>query len=290
MKIIVVGASGLLGSALVPQLRSATHTVITLGRSSVSDYQCDVVNRELLSYAFEDLKPDLVINLVALTDVDLCEIDPRQAYLINVKSLENIVNWIEASEKKCHLIQISTDQVYDGNGPHSESQEMLGNYYAFSKYMAELMALRVPCTVLRTNFIGKSKCPGRVSFTDWVYSSILNKERIFLFNDVFFSPLTMKTLTDMISLVAIVKPQGVFNLGSRMGLSKSDFALLFADKLNIPSNNMEVVSIDDVDFMKTYRPKDMRMDVTKFEQIMGIKLPTLENEIDLLIGDYYEDA
>ena len=136
MKIIIVGASGLLGSALVPKLGSIHNTVITMGRSSVSEYQCDVRNKELLSHVFEELEPDIIINLVALTDVDLCEAFPRKAYLINVKALENIVNWIESSDKKCHLVQISTDQVYDGSGPHSESQEMLTNYYAFSKYMA----------------------------------------------------------------------------------------------------------------------------------------------------------
>ena len=290
MKIIIVGASGLLGSALVPKLGSIHNTVITMGRSSVSEYQCDVRNKELLSYVFEELEPDIIINLVALTDVDLCEAFPRKAYLINVKALENIVNWIESSDKKCHLVQISSDQVYDGNGPHSESQEMLTNYYAFSKYMAELIALRVPSTVLRTNFIGKSKCPGRGSFTDWIYGSSFKKERVFLFNDVFFSPLSMETLAEMISLVVMAKPQGVYNLGSRMGLSKSEFALLFADKLSLSFSNMEVISIDDVTFMKTYRPKDMRMDVTKFEQSLGIILPTLENEIDRLIGDYNEDS
>jgi hypothetical protein len=45
-----------------------------------------------------------------------------------------------------------------------------------------------------------------------------------------------------------------------------------------------------VAFMKTYRPKDMRMDVTKFELRLGIKLPTLENEINKITGDYDEKA
>jgi dTDP-4-dehydrorhamnose reductase len=98
----------------------------------------------------------------------------------------------------------------------------------------------------------------------------------------------MDTLAEMILLVIVIKPTGQFNLGSRAGLSKSTFALLFMEKLNIVSDNIEVTSIDDVTFMKTYRPKDMRMDVSKFERQLCITLPTLEDEITRVTGDYHE--
>jgi len=288
MKIVTLGASGLLGSMLIPALKSSGHNIVTVGRSPINDFNCDVGDLTSFRSLFNELQPDILINLVALTDVDLCESDPRQAFTVNVRTLENIVSWIENASKNCHLIHLSTDQVYDGVGPHSENDVMLGNYYAFSKYAAELVALRVASTILRTNFIGKSKCDKRVSFTDWIYKSIVNDEKIFLFNDVFFSPLAMQTLAEMICKVIELKPLGVFNLGSRSGLSKSGFGLLFAEKLNLATNCIKVSSIDDVTFMKTYRPKDMRMDVTKFEQCLGIKLPTLENEINRFTGDYDE--
>jgi len=290
MKIVAVGASGLLGSMLVPTLKSSGHNLVTVGRSPINDFKCDVGDLASVRSLFNELQPDILINLVALTDVDLCESDPRQAFTVNVRALENFVSWIESASKNCHLIHLSTDQVYDGVGPHSETDVALSNYYAFSKYASELAALRVASTILRTNFIGRSKCDKRVSFTDWIYKAIVNNEKIFLFNDVFFSPLAMETLSEMICKVIELKPQGVFNLGSRSGLSKSGFGLLFAEKLKFAKNCIKVSSIDDVTFMKTYRPKDMRMDVTKFELRLGIKLPTLENEINRVAGDYDEKA
>jgi dTDP-4-dehydrorhamnose reductase len=288
MKIVTVGASGLLGSILVPVLKLAGHNVVTVGRSATNHFRCDVGNLKSVSSLLDELQPDILINLVALTDVDLCESDPRQAFSVNVRVTENIVSWIESAVKNCHLVHISTDQVYDGTGPHSESDVMLSNYYAFSKYAAELAALRVASTVLRTNFFGKSRCNQRVSFTDWIYDSIVSSKKTLFFNDVFFSPLSMDTLAEMILLVIVIKPTGQFNLGSRAGLSKSTFALLFMEKLNIVSDNIEVTSIDDVTFMKTYRPKDMRMDVSKFERQLCITLPTLEDEITRVTGDYHE--
>ena len=288
MKIVTLGASGLLGSVLVPALKLAGHRTFTVGRSPANDFRCDVGDLESTSSLFDELQPDILINLVALTDVDLCESDPRQAFSVNVRAAENIVSWMKSTVNDCHLVQISTDQVYDGTGPHSEPDVILSNYYAFSKYSSELVALTVPSTILRTNFFGKSNCNQRVSFTDWIHESVVSNKKISLFNDVLFSPLSMSTLSEMICLVIDKKPVGVFNLGARSGLSKSAFAIFFMEKLNIVSDNIEVTTIDAVNFMKAYRPKDMRMDVTKFERRLCVSLPTLEDEIIRVIGDYNE--
>lgn len=288
MKMVVLGASGLFGSTLLPALRLAGYEVVTLGRSLASDHKCDVGNLKLLSGILDELEPDILVNLVALTNVDLCETDPKQAFLVNILIAENIVNWIESSARACHLIHISTDQVYDGCGPHTEQNVQLSNYYGFSKYAAELAALRINCTILRTNFFGKSKRNGRFSFSDWIYNSAVNQTKISVFNDVYFTPLSMSTLAEMVVLVASQKPIGIFNLGSREGLSKAEFALLFLNLMNLRIDNINIVSIDDVSFVKTYRPKDMRLNVAKFEQQLSIQLPTLCHEIQSTVGDYNE--
>jgi dTDP-4-dehydrorhamnose reductase len=288
MKIVVLGASGLLGTRLLPALSLAGYHVVTLGRSLGSDHKCDIGNLKNLSGVLDELEPDILINLVALTDVDLCESDPRQAFSVNLLITENIVRWVESSAKACHLIHISTDQVYDGCGPHSEQNVQLSNYYGFSKYAAELAVLRINSTILRTNFFGKSICDGRASFSDWIYNSAVNQSKISVFNDVYFSPLSMGTLVEMVMLVVSNRPIGIFNLGSRGGLSKSEFALSFLNLLKLNIDNIDIVSIDDVSFIKTYRPKDMRLNVTKFEHQLAIQLPSLHTEIQEIIGDYSE--
>lgn len=288
MKIVTIGASGLLGSVLVPALRLADYDVTSIGRSVDCDLRCDAGNLKSLFSVLNYLQPDVLINLVALTDVDRCESNPKQAFLVNLRTTENLVKWIESGIKVCHLVQISTDQVYDGQGPHYEDDVVLTNYYGFSKYASELAAQRVASTVLRTNFFGKSMTNKRTSFTDWIYTSVINGHKISLFNDVFFSPLSMETLVEMIILVVSKKPLGIFNLGSRSGLSKSDFAQFFMEKLNFEMQNVNIVSIDEVSFMKTYRPRDMRLQVEKFECDLDVVLPSLKSEINRVIGDYDE--
>ena len=71
--------------------------------------------------------------------------------------VKNIVNAVKRSQlnKNPHLIQISTDQIYSGKGPHKESKIKLINHYARTKYNGEKEALKIKSTILRTNFIGK---------------------------------------------------------------------------------------------------------------------------------------
>ena len=287
MKIAILGASGLLGSSLVPFLRNTSWKIYTIGRDPSNEYICDVVSRPQLDSILSLIKPNIIINLVALTDVDFCESNPNLAFLVNVSTVNNIVEWMNVN-KESHLIHISTDQVYDGNGPHLEPYPMLSNYYAFSKYTAEQVAIRVPSTILRTNFFGKSRCTNRSSFTDWIYESLTQEKKITLFNDVQFSPLSIQSLLSNLKLLISTKILGIYNLASKEGFSKSEFVIQFANELNLSLDNVDIKSINDVNFMKTYRPKDMRLNVDKYEKITKLKLPKLKDEINQVIGDYNE--
>jgi len=285
--IIVLGASGMLGSSLVPHLRRVGHKVSTVGRKKTSVVEVSINFKEKLSLekCLSKLKPDFIINLISLTNVDLCESNPSEAYQANVAIVERISNWINGADH-CHLIQISTDHVYNSGRLSVESDTDLTNIYSFSKYTGELVALRSPCTVLRTNFFGRSLCKGRSSFTDWIFSKMHLETKICLFDDVFFSPLSIKTLVKHIELVVAKPKRGVFNLGSRNGLSKYNFGCLFAEKLGYSSAVLLPTKIESANLLAR-RPSDMRMDSSKFIQAFNLAyMPTLEEEINSVIGDY----
>lgn len=288
MKILLFGSTGLLGSTLSPFLGARGYEVKTHSRSEGAQYQADLSDSMETNMLLGKIQPDVIINLVGLTDVDICETQPNQAYLVNVHTVENIANWIKQEKISCHLVHISTDQVYDGVNLHTEEPVTLTNYYAFSKYAGELAAASVPSTIFRTNFFGRSHCAKRVSLTDWIFRSLMNNDSIQVFNDVLFSPLSMSTLSEMIELSIRNKPVGVFNLGSHDGMSKADFAFAFADELGLSTLAMKRTATDQVTFLKTYRPKDMRMNSAKFEDAMGIKLPKLRDEIKLAAKEYRE--
>ena len=234
----------------------------------------------------DSVKPDIIINLVGLTSVELCEEQPNLAYLVNTKTVENIADWILDTKFPSHLIHISTDHIYDGPGIKSEETIDLKNMYAFSKYAAEISATSVKGTILRTNFFGKSKTVNRQSITDWVYMNLKSSKSIKVFDDVYFSPLSINTISELMPLIITKKIGGTFNLGSNSGMTKADFDFIFADKLALPTESMTRVNSSEFTSLKAERPKDMRMDCAKFEVHFELKLPNLIDEITSVVLEY----
>jgi len=290
VRVLVLGARGLLGSTLVPFLVTREYEVKTHSRHGDADLEGDLSRYPKAERVLSEAGPELIVNLVALTNVDQCEASPNEAYLTNVKTVENIVAWIRSQDIPPHLVHMSTDQVYDGEGPHAEERVMLRNYYAFSKCAGEIAAAGVPSTILRTNFFGQSRCAKRVSLSDWLFRSLSRGDAIEVFEDVLFTPLSMDTLSEIIELVMRKRATGVFNVGSCEGMSKADFAFAFAEEWNFATTTMARTSIDQGQFLKAYRPKDMRMDSSKFEKVFGVQLPLLRHEISRAAKGYYGEV
>jgi dTDP-4-dehydrorhamnose reductase len=286
-KIFVTGSQGFLGCTLVPYLRSCGHEVIAHSRNYEVAGGGDLRDPTQVRTVLEASPPDVIINLAALANVDECERNPQLAYLANVRIVENLAKWIRGTNNKCHLVQISTDQLYDNAGLHEESDITLTNYYGFSKYAGELAAVTVPSTVLRTNFFGPSRCSGRKSLSDWLVQSLNAGSPITVFDDVCFSPLSLQRLVEVIELVAVKKIDGIFNLGSREGMSKAEFAFRLADVMGLPIGSIRRGSSDEVS-LSAYRPKNMCMNVARFEKTFEVDLPTCAEEIQSMKVVYDE--
>lgn len=288
LRILVTGSNGLLGSSLVPLLRSRGHTVELHTRADPATHRADLERTAATRDLLDAVAPEIIVNLVGLTSVDLCETEPNRAYRANVRVVENIAGWVTAFGRGCHLIHLSTDQLYDGPGPHEEDDVTLTNYYAFSKYAGELAASAAEATILRTNFFGRSRAAGRLSLTDWLYAGLTRQEPLSVFEDVQFSALSTATVAEMIELTARVRPSGTYNVGAAAGMSKAQFAFRFAEAVGLPTGTLRASTSAAATFLKAYRPKDMRMDSARFERAVGTRLPDLRSEVLRAAGDYCE--
>lgn len=290
--VIVFGASGLLGASLVPVLRTRGYTVLTQSRYPNADLCLDPSDRKAVAAALALHRPAVVINLVAATNVDQCETQTELAWLANAGVVAAITEGILALEDspapRPHLVHISTDQVYCGSGPHSEDDAHPINVYGQSKYAGELLANRVGATVLRSNFYGRSRTVGRVSFSDWLVRSLREKTFITVFDDVKFSAIHIDTLCTIIIRSAELRPAGVFNAGCRDGMSKAGFAIALARALGLSTENVRVGTSADVT-QKARRPLDMTLNVARIEATFDLQCPNMLNEIEHTSKEYLND-
>lgn len=283
-KVIVFGAYGELGTFLCPLLETNGFKVLRQGRSQSAEIKLDPCYLESFGEKLEEEKPDYVINLIANTNVDECERSPITAFKSNVKSIENICKKIKPL-KSCHLIHISTDHVYGGKGPHMEEEAAPENVYALSKYSGEYPAINIGGTVLRINYVGKGLTGKKVTFSDWAILNLKRRSKITLFDDILFNPLDRETLSLSIIMALNKKTPGVFNLGSKGGISKASFILELGSMVGLSLENCEIGKSIDIN-SAVKRPKDMRMIVDKFERTFNYNLPDLKRVIKKVALEY----
>lgn len=285
---LILGSNGLLGSSVSPILSSSNESLVLHTRLGDNQFSADLQNLTEVNRLLKKTHPKKILNLAALANVDFCQ-DSSQAYLGNVKPIENIVNSIKQLNLKCYFINISTDHLYNAPADSKEENIDIVNNYAFSKYFGEIVAQKINSCSIRTNFFGKSLNKDKNSFTDWLFQKLANGDKIKVFKDVYFNPLYMPSMGRYIDLLSKIQPNGVFNIGSRMGLSKSNFAYIFAEELRLPRSKIESIRMSQADFIKSIRPKDMRMDVSKIESLLELKMPILADEIKLSALEYINE-
>ncbi|KAM5537638.1 hypothetical protein V8D89_008716 [Ganoderma adspersum] len=116
-RVIVTGASGVLGSAVYAAFKSAGNATLGLANSRSTDEltKLDLLDAEATERVFREFKPDWVIHCAAERRPDVAEKDPEAARKINVSVPEALANL--SKKLKFKLVYISTDYVFDGTSP-----------------------------------------------------------------------------------------------------------------------------------------------------------------------------
>ena len=282
--ILISGSNGLLGTSLKRYFNYKKIKYCTIGRQNCN-YNGNIQNNLFVEKTIKNVMPNIFINLAAITDVDYCEKNREIVYKINTEFPEVVAKTLKSSLENYYIIQISTDQIYSGKGPHKEDSPNPINQYSKSKYEIEKILLNYNSISLRTNFFGKSQNDNKFSFSDNIYNSCINKSDLNIFNDVYFSPVSFNTIFDVVEILIKKKIYGIYNLGTKNGMSKKEFALYFCECLNLNTKYIIGNSLKDVN-LTAKRPNDMRLDSSKLEVDLNIKFSNLRNEINGVKKNY----
>lgn len=107
MKVLVTGAGGMLGRAVIKHCASHGDQVFAHSHQSL-----DIADEDNVRAVTERERPETIINCAAWTDVDGCETDPERAFAANARGPEVLA--VACREVGAQLLTISTDYVFDG--------------------------------------------------------------------------------------------------------------------------------------------------------------------------------
>lgn len=283
---VVTGASGILGDALLRShlLPDAVGSVHLRGSVHPS-FTVDLRDPSAVSAALAELHPRTVVHTVALTDVDACERDPGAAFAIAAATTHHLATWLAEHAPEALFVYVSTDQVYAGEGPHSEERTRPLNTYGQSKRAGELAAAQAPRhLVLRTNFFGHSDM--RPSYTDWISASARDGKDVLVDPTSAFSALHLADLTALIASAVERRLEGTFNLGAHDSMRKLDFARAVA-ALTAPAGEAVVGPLEPQPD-RAPRPLDLRLDVSRIEAALGRTMPTMSDGLEHVRTDLRE--
>ncbi len=133
MKFLVTGSTGLVGRQVVKDLTEKNHEVYSCYHNQKLQHgnltHLDLTDLSSIEITIEHVKPDVMIHLAAMTDVDGCEAQKDLAFLINAQATEKLAK--QAALQNTFFVYVSTDYVFDGTKElwkENDKPNPLGNY------------------------------------------------------------------------------------------------------------------------------------------------------------------
>ncbi len=238
MKILVTGGHGQLGYALKEVLEGP----IVLPRQSL-----DISDVEGLEEVLEKHRPDVVINAAAMTNVDLCEDEPEEAFTINGLA----PGWMGELAHRFGfvLLQISTDYVFSGKKASPYTEEDCPDpisVYGNSKLVGEnlVRASLERYYILRTS--GLYGPGGKGNFVKTVLERARKGEKLRVVKDRFASPTyTLDLAREIKLLLDKTPPFGLYHAVNHGAPSWFDFARRALEYAGLSPEAVEPISSED---------------------------------------------
>lgn len=248
------------------------------GTKSIKIYPDLIKTKKVLG----ELKIDLLINFSGLTSVEVCEKKQHLAEKLN-STLPDKLSLI-CLELKIKFIHISTDHLFDGKECFYSENSKLNtlNKYAFTKAQGEKNILKnnPNSLIIRTNFFGKSTTT-KQSFSDFIINKLQSNQRIYLFTDVYYTPIFIEDLSNSVLELINRNKNGIYNIVSDERISKYEFGIIIAEVFEFSKKLIVKDKLSKrIDLVR--RPLDMSLSNKKIKEEIEMNFDSIKNQIKRL--------
>ncbi len=278
MRILITGASGLLGLNLALEA-ARRHTVFgavnhnSLNTSAFTVIQTDLLAPGAVETLLEHTQPDGVIHCAALANLDACEADPLLAQQLNTTLPRILASHVARGGAR--LLHVSTDSVFDGlRGDYSEEDAPSPvGVYSRTKLMGELAVAEAdPAAIIaRVNLYGWS-LPGNRSLAEFFYHNLNQGKPVMGFTDVIFCPALANHFADLFIKMLEQKLSGLYHVVGPDCLSKYDFGLRIARRFGLDPTLIRPTRVAEAN-LKAYRSPNLSLRSDKLMHALGESLP-----------------
>ena len=283
-KALVVGASGLVGKALMRVLKTAhTDAVGTYAKFPGAGLEAlDITSSTQVRACVERHRPVTIFLTAALTHVDYCEDHPDEAFAINVDGPRAVAE--AARSLDAQLVFYSTEYVFDGKaGPYDEEDPPSPlSVYGRSKLAAE----RAICDIVENALILRTTVlfgwdSNSTNFAMQVYRKVRAREQMTIPMDQFGNPTLAEYLAEMSLALAQLGVRGIVNVVGKDLVARSEFARALV-KLYGGSPDLVVPVPTESLKQKAARPLYGGLRTEKLERIVDSKAMALDDALKRL--------
>lgn len=240
-RILVVGARGFLG---MHALHAATATdafeVIRGDRSSTGQtgsVEVDIADASSVDRAFRQVRPDFVLLLAAISDIDRCENLPEQAFAINARGAETVAN--ACARTNTRLLFTSSAAVFDGSKHGYSEEDAISplSVYGKTKAWAEdaVKTLTPSAIVIRIALVlGFARKKGTNAMLDSMIDRWKAGEPVYFPIQEERNPVDAASLSKMmIDMLADRSIRGVYHIGASDSISRYELGKRLAARAGI---------------------------------------------------------
>jgi dTDP-4-dehydrorhamnose reductase len=289
MRVLVTGASGLLGAHLAAAF-SGRHEVVGVDRhpgwgdAPIRWIEADLTGQGFAARLVREEKPQIILHCAAMANVDACEKNPEAALRANAGMTRELA--VSAPDGSL-FVYISTDGLFRGDRPFVDESVPPApkTIYGRTKLQGEA-EVRQACPrhlVVRTNFYGWSSGRKKTA-AEWLYQALKKEEAITLFDDFHFTPIYVVDFVRRLEALIRSGLSGTFHLAGKDRVSKSDFGFLMAELAGFPTRNVRRGHLAEAQLL-TERPRDMSLGSSRFRQATGCDVPTCEQGLRRFLED-----